>query len=238
MRGQIKGLPVWPWRNNGAWSDDDEVPATLKVMDMIEFCWAFIGKPILIEYHSYGKHNHLRFDIDAGREQFRNEIEIIFRRNGIAFTLSEEGRIQRLIPPVFREALASGEFETGDSELDRLLVAAASKFVDPDPDIRREALEALWDAFERLKTLDEPGDKALSTQAMLDRAAGEQSPKFRNALEKETRQLTEIGNCLHIRHSEITQEQLVRHEHIDYLFYRLFSHIRLIIRSRQQETPP
>ena len=238
MRGQVRGLPTWPWRSYGVGYDADEVPDTLKIMDMIEFYWSSIGKPISIEYHSYGKHHHLRFDIEDGREQFRNEIETIFRLNGIAFTLTEQGRVERLIPEVFRADLSSKELTTGDSELNRLLETAVRKFIDTDPDKRREALEALWDAFERLKTLDEPGDKALSTQAMLDRAAGEQSPKFRDALEREAKQLTKIGNSLRIRHSEITQEHLVWHEHIDYLFYRLFSHMRLIIRSRQHDMKP
>ena len=201
-------------------------------MDMIEFCWSSIGKPIPSEYHTFGKHHHLRFDVVAGREQFRNDIETIFRRNGIAFTLTEEGQIERLVPLPYREAFVQSEFDTGDVELDRLMNTAQRKFVHPDPNLRKEALETLWDAWERLKTLDCSGNKVKSVTTMLDKVAGQHSPKLRDALEREARELTEIGNSLRIRHSETSQEQLESAEHIDYLFCRLFSLIRLALRSR------
>ena len=199
---------------------------------MIEFCWASIGKPIHHDYHDFGKHNHLTFDKDAGREQLRTEVEEIFRRNGIAYELTEEGRIERLVPPVLQGALDQLESNTGDLELDRLLGTAQRKFLDPDPETRREALEALWDAWERLKTLDGQGDKKARVKAMLDHTAGTFSPKFRCALENEAMELTTIGNSLRIRHSETTQEMLATSEHADYLFCRLFSLVHMILESR------
>ena len=233
MRSQIPGLPEWPWREeNSPWSDIQEIIETLAILDMIEFCWKCIGKPVSMGYHSYGGHDHLKFDVAVGRIEFRSEIELIFRRNGIAFTLTEEGQIERLVPLPFREAFVQSEFDTGDAELDHLLKTAQRKFVHPDPSIRKEALEALWDAWERLKTLDYPSNKAKSTTAMLDKVAGQHSPKFRTVLEKEARVLTNIGNELRTRHSETSQEQLASAEHIDYLFCRLFSLIRLALRSR------
>ena len=67
---------------------------------------------------------------------------------------------------------------------------------------------------------------------MLDHSAGPASPKFREALEGEAIALTNIGNNLRIRHSETSQEGLARSEHVDYLFYRMFSLIQLILLSR------
>ena len=67
---------------------------------------------------------------------------------------------------------------------------------------------------------------------MLDATSGSESPKFREALEEEARALTDIGNDLTIRHSETDREQLAKSEHVDYLFYRLYSLIHLILRLR------
>ena len=67
---------------------------------------------------------------------------------------------------------------------------------------------------------------------MLDVTAGASSPIFRDAVEREAIELTVIGNSLRIRHSETSQEILATSEHVDYLFYRLFSFVLLILRSR------
>ncbi len=210
----------------------DVQPFTLDILDLIEFCWKSVGKPSRTSSHSYFSHYHLAFDEEAGRNQFRNEVETIFRRNGIAYVLSEDGHIERLTPLVFQHTLVQSESHTGDAELDRLLSTARRKFLDPRPETRREALESLWDAWERLKTLDGQGDKKAQAQAMLDNAAGASSPKFRDALDKEAVELTNIGNSLRIRHSETNQEMLTTSEHMDYLFYRLYSLVQLVLKSR------
>ena len=205
---------------------------TLDILDLIEFCWKSVGKPRKIGDHPYFMHSHLVFDRDAGREQLCHEIETIFRRNGIAYKLTEEGRIERLMPLEFQGILVESDFDTGDEELNRLLNTAQRKFLDPRPETRREALESLWDAWERLKTLDGQGDKKAQAQAMLGAAAGTSSPKFRDALGSEAVELTNIGNSLRIRHSETNQEVLANNEHVDYLFYRLYSLVRLVLKSR------
>ena len=232
MRARVPGLPDWPWKTPDTWAGEkDETPSTLRILDMIQFCWESIGEAKLLSYHDYGRHNHLRFNVDSGREQFRAEIEEIFRRNGIAFTFAEDGSIERLAPPVLREAMGSANFRTGDAGLDGLLNKARVKFFDPDPEKRKESLEALWDAWERLKTLG-GHDKREHTKALLDQASGPSSPKFREAVEREARELTCLGNSLHIRHSETSQEPLNESAHVDYLFHRLFSLIQLILRQK------
>ena len=82
------------------WSE--EMPRSLDILDMIEFCWQCIGKPIQISYHRFFSHYHLRYDVEAGRDDFRDNINRIFRRNGLAYALSEHGRIERLAPPLLR----------------------------------------------------------------------------------------------------------------------------------------
>ena len=134
----------------------DTQPPTPAILDLIEFCWKSVGKPTKISDHSFFSHHHLTFDEDAGREEFRSQVETIFRRDGIAYKLTEEGRIERLMPRAFQSILVDPDFDTGDTELNRLLSTAQRKFLNPRQEIRREALEALWDAWERLKTLGRP----------------------------------------------------------------------------------
>ena len=98
----------------------------------------------------------------------------------------------------------------------------------PDGAERRIALDKLWDAFERIKTLEHP-DKRTGTSLILDKAAPS-SPKFRQALEGEATELTRLGNDLMIRHHETDKEPVAASEHIDYLFGRMFSLVRLLLK--------
>ncbi|WP_224787647.1 hypothetical protein [Pseudomonas fluorescens] len=110
--------------------------------------------------------------------------------------------------------------------MDNGLEEARVKFSSPDPIIRREALERLWDAFERLKSLAD-ADKKRSISIILDAAASEHA--FRTMLEFEAKQLTEIGNNFLIRHYEKRQVPVIQTDHVDYLFHRLFAFIQLLL---------
>jgi len=226
MRAEIPGLPERPW-----YGPDDKPPDTLAILDLTEFCWRCVGKPQHASYHEFFGHYHLKFDIDAGRAEFAEAVNRIFRRGGLAYELTEEGRIERLAPPVLREALAAAHFRTGDGELDWMLETARRKFLDPDDAVRRESLEALWDAWERLKTLGTGADKKAQVSNLLDVAAGSYSPRLRDAMEREAKELTWIGNNLHIRHSETGQEKVALGAHVDYLFHRLFSLVVAVLRT-------
>jgi hypothetical protein len=226
MHARVPSLEERPWLHVIV-----EPPPIHDVMDMIEFCWRSVGKPVQGGYHSFFKHYHLSFDIEAGRAEFREAINEIFRRNGLAYDLSADGAIERLAPPVLNEALVAASFTTGDAPLDGMLGDARRKFLSPDEGVRREALEKLWDAFERIKTLEHGAGKAAQAKLLLDKAAGAESPKFREMLEREASALTGIGNSFHIRHSETNQEPLSSSQHVDYLFHRLFAFIALLLRA-------
>ena len=225
MRGDIPQLA------NREWIPAHDPPPVTDVMDMIEFCWTAVGKPIQRGYHEYHQHHHLDFDIDPGRAEFRNAVNQILQRNGLAYELTNTGEVQRLAPEGLRETLIQTVFATGNSDLDTMLESARQKFLDPDEAVRREALEKLWDAWERVKTVEPGQDKRAQVTALLDRAAGSDGSKFRETLETEARELTTIGNSFQIRHSETTQEPLNSSDHVDYLFHRLFSLICLVLRT-------
>ena len=210
-------------------------PRTPDIFNTILFCWRCVGKPIQVDYHSFYQHYHLRFDIDAGQKEFCCDINRIFRSNDLAYELTEEGRIKRLVAPILHEAIESTEFRTDDTVLDGMLEKARRKFLDPDETTRREALEALWDAWERLKTSGSGRNKKAQITSLLDETSGSSSPKFRAVLEREARELNCIGNSLQIRHSEIDQENVSESKHVDYLFHRLFCFIQMILRTNNQK---
>lgn len=94
------------------------------------------------------------------------------------------------------------------------------------PENCKDALEKLWDAFERIKTLEPGQDKKAQVTALLNKAAKGQ---YRSMLEAEATELTRIGNSFRIRHSETTQESLTRSAQADYLFHRMFSFLRFVL---------
>ena len=233
MQGYIPRLRERPWELSF-----EELPETKVVLDTVEFCWDciamperdadpcfFSGRPSLIYHIPW-------FNTELGHKEFRQDINKIFSRNRLAYQLTEDGHIERLPYTVLSDELKSAHFRTGDEELDDLLEKARVKFLDSDEEIRREALEELWDAWERLKTLKLHLNKREGIKKLLDRASGPSAPKLRSRLETEASELTGIGNELRIRHSETSQEMLVRDEHIDYLFHRLFSLIQLILKTK------
>jgi hypothetical protein len=110
--------------------------------------------------------------------------------------------------------------------------AAREKFLNRSLETPRESLEKIWDAWERLKTL-EPGDKKTSVTLLLNKAAAE--PSFRARLETEARELTEIGNKFMIRHTEIDKVPIELSDHVDYLFLRMFALIRLLLHMTGRE---
>jgi len=222
LRAEIPDID-WPLRA-------ETVPHTLSALDLLEFCHRHVAEPIEGGYHSFFGHSHLSFDRLKGQAEFRDRVNRILSRNGIAFVLEKNGRVSRLAAPLLDEEVRRAAFQTGDSTLDTLLEAARAKFLSPDSATRREALEKLWDAWERLKTLEPGADKKASAAVLLDKAADERN--FRDVLEQEARTLTEIGNSFRIRHSETSQVEIRTEDQVDYLFHRLLALILLLIRAR------
>ncbi len=224
---QVLGAEVpwieWPLSPN-------EVPDTPVILDLLEFCASAVGEPIQGAYHSYYRHHHLSWDRDAGLARFVADVNLLFRRNAVAYELTGTGQARRLLPQAIANTIGWALFHTGDAETDRLLEAARQRILSPKPDDRRDALEKLWDAFERLKTLEPGADKRVQADALLDQVAAPGSG-FRQALGREAAELTRIGNSFRIRHSETTQEALTSLDQVDYLFTRMFAFVRMILKG-------
>lgn len=225
----------WPLKirkDQGDYSSEEKpyAPDTIVALDLVQFCYMHVSKPIQGGYHSFFKHHHLSFDAETGRKEFKEKINRIFSRNGLAYELQENGSVKRLSSPVIGERFESIRFNTGDSKLNEILEDARNKYLSSNPNVHRESVERLWDAWERLKTIKNPSDKKQSIKQMLDNAASES--EFRALLEEEANKLTKIGNTFHIRHSEVNQKEIERMEHFEYLFHRLLSMILLLMDTK------
>ena len=159
--------------------------------------------------------------------EFVTGINRVFEREKIAFELSDDGEIKRLGAPIVSDLIVETTFRTGDNALDELLETARYKFISRDPAVRKEGLDKLWDAWERLKTLEPGKDKKDSVSVLLDRVA--QGP-MRDVLESEALALRDIGNEVFIiRHTEVGKHPLDDDRHVDYLFHRMFSLVYLLL---------
>lgn len=233
IEAEIKGLS-WPLQRDHVDEDDFRrarkpwAPPTLVALDFIEFVWRSVARPVPGKLHDHYRHHHLSFDSAEGRSAFVTDVNRILARNGLAYEITESGEVQRILPAVIGDLIARAYFRTGDQLLDVMLEEARRKFSDPDPLIRREALERLFDSWERIKTLADD-DKSRSTKLVLDRASPE--PVFRKLLEKEAFELREIGNSYLLRHHERSQTPVIDTDHVDYLFHRLYSLVDLVIRK-------
>lgn len=210
----------------------ETVPPTMAILDLIQFCYDKIAEPETLSYHPFHEHSHFRYDQYAqfvGRDKFREEVDTIFARNGLAYEFTESEGIERLAPTGIREGLPRMVFDTGDRGLDKLLERARQKYLSPDEGEQRDGLEKLWDAFERIKTLED-GDKKKGAEILLDKAAPNPSV-LRTALENDMKALTKLGNQLNIRHYETTIESLAQVTHVDYLFGRMLSLVRLLLKK-------
>jgi len=233
---EMPGL-IWPLETARAENDTyfsqrlPFAPETLAILDFVEFVYDSIAKPVLGKYHDYFNHHHLSFDQQVGQDEFRATINSLFARNGVAYEMLPVGRLVRVLPSVLGEELRRTTFNSGDRTLDNMLDECRAKFSDPNPLVRREALERLWDAWERLKSLADP-DKKRSVKIILDAVATE--PALRARLEEEAIELNTIGNSHLIRHSEISQVPVIDVDHVDYLFHRLFAMIQLMLKKREK----
>lgn len=212
-------------------------PSTPVALDVVEFAGHYVAEPsgrLNIRLHL---HEHLSFEPCSrrmGQDKFREEADKIFARNGLAFTIGDDMRVRRLGPPEARPVLSDFAPRTGDADLDAKLRAAHTRFLSRDPSNRLDALKDLWDAFERLKTLEPGNDKKASVQQLLAGAVPDAA--FRTRLDAEMTALTAIGNAFHIRHFERDRSPLPAPSGnaVDYLFTRLLALIAYLLRQTKR----
>lgn len=181
-------------------------------------------------WHSYFMHYDLSFAMT--RESFRNfreDINAIFDKTGLLYTLTESGIVER----IEEHGVLSTETETAIKQVSEqgtreLLEEAIAFFKQPHPAARKGAVEKIWDALERFKTYYPVLDKKSSVAKIVGDMANGQA-EFIKLFDDEFRALTSIGNNFRIRHHETNRIDITDNRHYDYLFNRCLSLIALAI---------
>lgn len=233
--GSIETLSSSFWEPNPFEDDKTSQEHTKKqftydVLDFIEFIFKHICDVQNGQYHNFFHHFELKFlTTTLVREQFVLNVNEIFTRNNIAFKLTSTGEIHRIIVPELNNLIDSSIKPTDEILLD-LLHEATIKIKSPKIEERKIALERLWDAFERLKTIINPNDKKDSANHLLERVSYD-NQEFKQLFYDECIKLTKIGNEFQIRHFETGKVPIENSEHIDYLFFRMYALIDLFLKK-------
>ena len=195
LGSDIEGFMVRKLRKSGLWpialklkldtySEDD-------LFDILEFLYDYVSKPIETEgaYHRYsdcGWHYN-EFNQEAGRRDFRNEINELLRDYGSGYELSEDGEILTL-PEHGLVSLLEADIPASDPEkIEARINSAIHKFRSrhSSPEDRRDAIRDLADVLEFLR------------------------PKLKEVLtNKDEADLFNIANNFAIRHHNADQKSL------------------------------
>ncbi len=200
------------------------------LLDFIEF-FAANCKDVIVEgFHSYFGHHHLNLlETREVFDTFRSEINRIFEKTGLLFTLAESGMVER-IPEngVLSKEIESAVVKVSEQGLKGLLQDAILLYKTPGPQARQDSVEKIWDALERLKTFYTTMDKKASSTKIINDMANNRA-EFVRVFEDEFRALTKIGNDFRIRHHETNKTDITDSRHYDYFFNRCLSMIALAI---------
>ena len=219
--------------SHGYYSDDEDYDQ-YALLDLIEFIGQNCRDITVGSFHSYFGHNHIQLlDTDKISRTFCSDINGIFQKTGLLYTLTENMMVERVI----EHSTLSIEVETTiksvkESGLKDLLDEAVLLFKQPNPAMRNDAVEKLWDALERLKTYYTSLDKKASvTKIIKDMSDGQSS--FEQLFDVEFSALTKIGNDYRIRHHETNKIDIQDIRHYDYFFNRCLALIAVALQYLQ-----
>ncbi len=204
------------------------------LLDLIEFIAQNIRDITRRNNHSYYRHDHITFDsTNETAGYFVKEINSIFKKTGLLYQLTD----QLLVERIEEATVLSKEMEVivnqvQEPGLKELVMTAIQKHKSPYPSDQRDAVEKIWDAFERLKTYYTTMDKKASAARIVNDMAGGNAT-YIDLFNTEFEMLTKIGNNYRIRHHETNKTDITDQRHYDYFFNRCLSLIALAIQYLQ-----
>lgn len=161
-------------------------------------------------------------------KNFQKGINEIFIKSGLLYELTNEKIIERIVENSVLTVEIENDFAIVDEiGIRDLLKDAVSLYKTPNPAVRQDSVEKLWDALERLKTYYTFDKKRSSEKIVNDMANG--SDNFASLFNDEFMSLTNIGNRYRIRHHETDKIDIIDARYYDYLFNRCLSLIALAI---------
>ncbi len=204
------------------------------LLDYIEYIGKTCRDISLGNFHSFYGHHHINFhDTDRVFVTYRSEINDLFAKTGLLYTLTADKIIERVVEynTLSTEVMTAIQQvkELGTKEL---LDEAMLMFRRPDPAARQYSVEKIWDALERLKTSYTECDKKSSAERIVN-DMGNRQTEFVKLFNDEFTVLTKIGNDFRIRHHETNKIGITDSRHFDYFFNRCMSLIALALQYLQ-----
>ncbi|MBX3353524.1 MAG: hypothetical protein KF684_11385 [Phycisphaeraceae bacterium] len=202
-----------------------EHPSTETILDLLEFVYQNVSKPNSSTFHDYLEHyHHNTFSEQEARTGFAHDVNGILQSHRVSWRLEETG-FERRVPA--DSALLITRFETADADLTNLLNDSVDRFL-RDPRDLQGALEKLWDALERVKTVPAGNNKKKSAQNLIHAAAGG-NVAVKNVLESEIKYLTTLGNEWCIRHHETDKHPIPCDDMRVYFYLRCMTFLRYLL---------
>lgn len=228
---------TWPLKSTKEaeeyWIDPQAyIPTKYEIFDTLEFLFHKASTPSDGFYHSFCRHYHLSFAKDnVAKTEFSNQINGLFAATGMIYEFNPtNGHVETIVGEEIKQLINNAlNGKMMDIQYRGMLEDACVKITNFRMDIAYQALEKLWDAYERLKCYFDPKDqKEKSTSAACIVGLFGDNMLFQKEVEEEMRKITALGNALRIRHSETYQSTLTNHRQIHYLFRRCLALIVLI----------
>lgn len=142
-----------------------------------------------------------------------------------------EGPLNDEIKNEGKEILNHSEISSSDNIINEKIEESKVYIRSEESNKKQMAVEQIWDAFERLKTIYGEDKKASAEKVINTVSNGSIATK--ELLEKEFKELTKIGNEFHIRHFENGRKPLESDEFREYLYFRILSLISYCVNKIQ-----
>jgi hypothetical protein len=200
------------------------------LLDLIEYVGQNCKDISIGLFHSYFGHNHIRLlDSTQITTTFRDEINGIFQKTGLLYTMTEKAQIERVV----NDSVLSPEIEHSvetivDKGTRELVKESITLFKQPRPNEHHKAVEKLWDALESLKT-HFPGIEDSQYDKKLSKKLSTGQDDVARVFEKELKELGNIGNNYSIRHFNDKQIAVTDERHFDYFFNRCLAFVATAI---------
>lgn len=204
------------------------------LIDLIEFVAQNIRDITRKSYHSFFRHDDLSFgETNEIAGKFIEEINRTFQQTGLLYQLTINLEVERIEETaILTEKMEKDIQAIKEPGLRELLIMAVQKHRSPYPNDQKDAVEKIWDAFERLKTYYTNKNKRESADQIIgDMSDGKD--EYIELFTTEFKLLTEIGNNYRIRHHETSKIDITDIRHYDYFFNRCLALIGTAIQYLQ-----
>lgn len=146
---KLKKPNLWPIQDRKDDLSEDDI------FDLVEFLYDYVSKPVDGRYHDFGGcgWHYTAFDRDAGRAEFRSEVNSVLGDYQEGYELSQEGEILTLPGADLAPLLAARLPHPDEPNVEARVAAATRKFRSrhaSDAD-RRDAIRDLADVLEFLR---------------------------------------------------------------------------------------